>query len=75
MVHLDGLTGSRAGAVPDGEGGLTDQLVASALRYRAQAPLLDHLLGEIGINAGDPSNLARLLGDLKKDGPGEDKEA
>jgi uncharacterized membrane protein YqiK len=74
VVHLDGLTVPAGGGSPDSEGGLTDRLVSSALRYRAQAPLLDHLLSEIGIDAGDPSKLAQLLAELKKDHPEEDKE-
>ena len=74
VVHLDGLTGAAGGGSPDGEGGLTDRLVSSALRYRAQAPILDHLLGEIGIDAGDPSKLAQLLAELKKDHPEGGKE-
>ena len=74
MIHLDGLTAPAGGGSPDGEGGLTDRLVSSALRYRAQAPLLDHLLGEMGIDAGDPSKLAHLLAELQKDRPEGDKE-
>jgi uncharacterized membrane protein YqiK len=69
MIHLDGLTTPAGPGAPEGEGGLTDRLVSSALRYRVQAPLLDHLLSEIGIDAGDPSKLAQLLADLKKDRP------
>jgi uncharacterized membrane protein YqiK len=74
VIHLDGLTVPSGGGSPDGEGGLTDRLVSSALRYRVQAPLLDHLLGEIGIDPGDPSKLARLLAELQKDRPEGDKE-
>ena len=74
VVHLDGLTVPAGGGVSDSEGGLTDRLVSSALRYRAQAPILDHLLGEIGIDAGDPSKLAKLLSELQKDDPKETKE-
>ena len=74
VVHLDGMTMPSGGGAGDGEGGLTDRLVSSALRYRAQAPLLDHLLGEIGIDPGDPTKLAQLLADLKKDQPKEAKE-
>ena len=74
IIHLDGLTVPAGGGSPDSEGGLTDRLVSSALRYRAQAPLLDHLLGEIGIDAGDPSKLAHLLAELKKDRPEGAKE-
>jgi uncharacterized membrane protein YqiK len=74
VVHLDGLTMPAGGGSPDGEGGLTDRLVSSALRYRVQAPLLDHLLSEIGIDAGDPSKLAQLLAELQKDHPEGAKE-
>ena len=74
IVHLDGLTVPAGGGSSDSEGGLTDRLVSSALRYRAQAPILDHLLGEIGIDAGDPSKLTQLLAELQKDRPEGDKE-
>ena len=74
VIHLDGLTVPAGSGSPDGEGGLTDRLVSSALRYRAQAPILDHLLGEIGIDAGDPSKLTQLLAELQKDRPAGDKE-
>jgi uncharacterized membrane protein YqiK len=71
VVHLEGLTVPAGSGPPDGEGGLTDRLVSSALRYRAQAPLVDHLLREIGIDAGDPSKLAHLLSELQKARPEE----
>jgi uncharacterized membrane protein YqiK len=74
VVHLDGLTVPVGGGTSDSDGGLTDRLVSSALRYRAQAPILDHLLGEIGIDAGDPSKLAKLLSELQKDDPKGTKE-
>jgi uncharacterized membrane protein YqiK len=74
VVHLDGLTVPAGGGSPEGEGGLTDRLVSSALRYRAQAPIVDHLLSEIGINIGDPSKLAQLLDKLDKDRPEGAKE-
>lgn len=74
VVHLDGLTAPAGGGSPDGEGGLTDRLVSSALRYRAQAPLVDHLLREIGIDIGDPSKLSQLLDKMQKDRPEGAKE-
>jgi uncharacterized membrane protein YqiK len=74
VVQLDGLTAPVGGGSADSDGGLTDRLVSSALRYRAQAPIVDHLLKEIGIDAGDPSKLAQLLEDLKTDHPEGDKE-
>lgn len=52
ILQVDGL-GSQGGTVVDGttkkEGNLTDQVVNSALKYRAQAPILDSLLSELGV--------------------------
>lgn len=61
ILQVDGLSGgSRRGEGFDGGGGnLADNLVNSALRYRAQAPLVDQLLREIGIEGGDVGKLAR----------------
>jgi hypothetical protein len=36
-------------------------VVNSALRYRAQAPLVDQLLREIGLDSGDFGKAARSL--------------
>lgn len=64
ILHVDGLGGPVAGANGGmgGEGGgMADQVVSSALRYRAQAPLLDAMLSEIGLKAGDPQAMADAL--------------
>lgn len=56
ILHVDGLTngGNTGGGGSDvsaGNGGsLADSAVDAALRYRAQAPILDQLLGELGID-------------------------
>ncbi|MDR1611222.1 MAG: flotillin family protein [Planctomycetota bacterium] len=48
-----GAAGSAGDASPSSEGGsLAEQVVDSALKYRAQAPLLDSLLKEIGLESG-----------------------
>ena len=64
ILHVDGLGGSGGGVNGDsghhGGGGFSDGLVNSALRFRAQAPLVDQLLREIGIEGGD---IQRLVGD------------
>jgi uncharacterized membrane protein YqiK len=57
ILHVDGLGGGGGGAGAgagdfSGAGGFSDQVVNSALRYRAQAPLIDELLKEIGIDTG-----------------------
>lgn len=75
IVHVEGLPGlsgaaSRGGggeAGGDGprDGNLADQVVSSALRYRAQAPFVDTLLGEIGMS-GDNVHRTHTLQDLSK---------
>ena len=60
IMHVDGLGGSSSGG-GGGEGGgnFSDSVVNSALRFRAQAPLVDQLLREIGVEGGD---IQRLVG-------------
>jgi uncharacterized membrane protein YqiK len=62
IIQVTGLTGAPAGS---GEathpGNLADQVVNSALRYRAQAPLLDSLLQEVGLNGKDINGLTDVL--------------
>jgi uncharacterized membrane protein YqiK len=61
ILHVDGLGGSGGGNGIDAGGGgnFADGVVNSALRFRAQAPLVDQLLREIGIEGGD---IQRLVG-------------
>lgn len=79
IFQLDGLSqaaGSGGGGSSDGTsaggGNLADQMMKSALSYRAQAPLVDSLLAEIGLK-GDSlhSDLENLLPDVKKVTPPE----
>lgn len=78
MEHIDGIKiiqvdGLRSSGISTGEGqgpaaetSLADQLVASALRYRSQAPLVDSLLKDIGLNSSDLNGLTRVLTPEKK---------
>ena len=56
ILHVEGLGGGGGGGgggdFAGTGGGFSDQVVNSALRYRAQAPLIDELLREIGIDSG-----------------------
>ena len=64
ILHVDGLGGSSGGGGNgDGANGsnFADGVVNSALRFRAQAPLVDQLLREIGIEGGD---IQRLVGSV-----------
>lgn len=59
IIQVDGLRGNGGGeeagaaGTPNGNGSLADQMVNSALNYRAQAPLLDAMLKDIGLSGGD----------------------
>jgi uncharacterized membrane protein YqiK len=51
----------------NGGGNFSENVVNSALRYRAQAPFVDNLLDEIGMSSKEISNIKNILGDYKKD--------
>ena len=65
IFQLDGFGGKTNGngdAQPSATGGnLADQVVNSALRYRGQAPLVDMLMAEIGLKAGDINGLTQAI--------------
>ncbi len=49
-------SGNEAGNNGGSANSLADEMVSSALRYRSQAPLIDHLLGELGLAGGGDIN-------------------
>jgi uncharacterized membrane protein YqiK len=55
IVQLSGLDGGGNGA------SLSDQVVTSALRYRTQAPMVDALLNDLGLPAGQTGGLLQVL--------------
>ncbi len=75
IVQVDGLSGANGNGahyvngaadsaglpVANGNGNLADQVVNSALRYRAQAPLVDSLLKEVGLSSDDLNGLTDPL--------------
>ena len=80
ILQVDGLGGNSGGSYGGGNGGdvsLSDSVVNSALRFRAQAPLVDQLLREIGVDGGDVGKLARGMLSKAPAAPalGEDKPA
>ena len=67
-----GSEGSSASYGGDSKkGSLADNVVNSALRYRAQQPFLDSLLKEVGMSPGEASNIRNILGDYED--PKKDK--
>ncbi len=65
ILQVDGLWGGapRAEGSGDGRPNVAESIVNSALRYRAQAPLIDSLLKELGIEGGAfGSGVAGILG-------------
>ncbi|OVE79790.1 flotillin, partial [bacterium J17] len=70
IVQVDGLNGFAGGAnggIVNGgsgsgrSGNLAEEVVSSALKYRAQAPLLDSLMKEVGISGDSLSGLTGAL--------------
>lgn len=62
IIQVEGLSGApaqgdAAGAAA-GEGNLASSAVAAALRYRAQAPIVDGLMKELGFDGGSLESLA-----------------
>ena len=66
IVQVDGLTRGYAangsGPVPSGgNGSLAEQAVAAALAYRAQSPIIDGLLKELGMAGGNLKGLRQAV--------------
>ncbi|MFL9841253.1 flotillin domain-containing protein [Sphingomonas sp. ST-64] len=82
IVQVDGLTsggGAASGGAPggSGDGNLADSAVAAALRYRAQAPMLDGLMKELGFDGGSLDGLvkgAAAAGDVSLGGAAKPAE-
>ncbi|WP_307118047.1 flotillin family protein [Sphingomonas kyeonggiensis] len=88
IVQVDGITGrggAGGGVANDGGEGdrnLANSAVAAALRYRAQAPVIDGLMRELGFDGGTLDGLVAGAADLgtkaipavpAQDGDGDDK--
>ncbi|MDK2768593.1 MAG: flotillin family protein [Sphingomonas sp.] len=73
IVQVDGLTAgggagsAAAGGAGQGDGNLADNAVAAALRYRAQAPMLDGLMKELGFSGGSLDGLVKSVADAPKE--------
>ncbi|MDB4279809.1 SPFH domain-containing protein [bacterium] len=74
LPGFSGTSGSSGGGTADSvgtkdgggrSGNLADNVVSSALRYRAHQPFLDGLLKEIGMAPGEISNIRNILGDYE----------
>jgi uncharacterized membrane protein YqiK len=66
IVQVDGLTRGHAAngtgaAASGGNGSLVEQAVAAALAYRAQSPIIDGLLKEIGMTGGHLGGLTQAI--------------
>src|SRR3954453_6391259 len=59
ILQVDGLNGGGSG----GGGGRspTDEVIDSALRYRVQAPLIDSILADIGVEGGSLAKMPGLM--------------
>jgi uncharacterized membrane protein YqiK len=72
IFQIDGLAagGGQYGAGTEaGNVSLADQVVNSALRYRAQAPMIESLLNEIGLKGSELNGLTKIFNDKDQDQP------
>jgi len=79
ILQVDGLAGGGGGGAGRSP---TDEVIESALRYRVQAPMIDQVLKEIGIEGGNLARLGGLMREAadmqrvaKEADAGKDKEA
>jgi uncharacterized membrane protein YqiK len=61
ILDVNGLGRNGGASGNDAGAGLPEQVVNSALRYRAQAPLIDSLLKEIGLDPAGAEHVSRSL--------------
>lgn len=68
ILNVEGLNGATGGQGAPVEGGsVADQAVNAALKYRAQAPLLDSLMNELGLKGDDLTGLTGSVSNGKLD--------
>lgn len=60
ILHVEGM-----GQDGGGRRNVTDEVIDSALRYRVQAPMIDSLMKEIGIEGGSLGRMTDVLRDAK----------
>ena len=56
IISFDGLNGGGSGGRS-----ATDEVIDSALRYRVQAPLIDSILSDIGVEGGSLAKMGGLI--------------
>ncbi|WP_298922220.1 flotillin family protein [uncultured Roseobacter sp.] len=61
ILHVDGINAGGSG----GNKNVTDEVIDSALRYRVQAPMIDNLMKEIGIEGDSMGRMTDVLRDAK----------
>jgi len=59
ILHVDGINAGSS------RRNVTDEVIDSALRYRVQAPMIDTLMKEIGIEGGSLGRMTDVLRDAK----------
>jgi hypothetical protein len=59
ILQVDGLNGNGGGN--GGGRSATDEVIDSALRYRVQAPLIDSILADIGVEGGSLAKMPGLI--------------
>jgi hypothetical protein len=61
ILQVDGLNGHGNSTGGGGGRSATDEVIDSALRYRVQAPLIDSILSDIGVEGGSLAKMPGLI--------------
>src|SRR3954453_8911042 len=61
ILSVDSLNNGGGGGGGNGGRSATDEVIDSALRYRMQAPLIDSILSDIGVEGGSLSKMPGLI--------------
>lgn len=69
VVKVDGLTGEDGAGRTPAQGTLAQDVLNATLDYRAQAPLVDRLMREVGVGAFGPEESSLPGGPDGPDGP------
>jgi hypothetical protein len=61
ILQVGGLNGSEHGSGNAAGRSATDEVIDSALRYRVQAPLIDSILSDLGVEGGSLAKMPGLM--------------
>jgi len=79
IIEAGGLTGNGGTATSTsggnaGSGSFADQIMTSALKYKAQAPMVESILADLGLNPSNVTDISKVVQDLGVTTPSLERE-